>query len=694
MIRKYNIYSWLSMLAILPMLLTACLEDDEYQCPTQSDKIQLTLLLPEQTRIATNTRATSSRVDYSTVNTLNIVLASKDNEIIKAYYFDENGASENDKNVTMSANTLPMTSEDNNNKRSIRIVGEEGEFDNVQTIYAIANHNGKIDTKSIRTVAALKNLKQTTTDGQPNKAANCMMFGSTSQLSNGSISLERTLAMFSVKIDGSGLKKGVRITPKKISLHNVPTSCLIGNDNKINNSNESVAIGQTVDLANAEGWGALTNENRYIGGHELENGTIPLFMFENLQGINENITGIDKQINKHPKEYAGKTPAELQSFLDKEKKYTYILIEADYYYQNPNNSNDGVHGSIAYRFLLGDNEYNDFNIERNNYYQITLSLKGNGGAQEDGKEDKDGNLVVNSNDLSWRVEMDVEDWGFVKDKFDFDSHATHGYLEVVGEGWTIGGSSASWIKFYSPDKEEWVEPTKYGTCGENGKIEFIIQPWSWYADGFNNVKNDKSREIVLEISKNGKTQKVTIKQWTPIYIKNNVWVERFEENEEELSWGYMNDDMNGSAYVTEDSGFTGSKNFSYGTSTTFQGMQNTWYMYYKKQNESPVQVYCYQKGGFDLNKYSKKPNLNNDYYCLPDADTMKEIMEYKYKGSNPFQPLRTDKEYWTGSVYDQNKKETYYCSIDPSNGKTILKTTAQRNAKKRARAIYRANPFN
>lgn len=679
------------MLAILPMLLTACLEDDEYQCPTQSDKIQLTLLLPEQTRIATNTRATSSRVDYSTVNTLNIVLASKNNEIIKAYYFDENGVSDNDDNVTMTASTLPMTSEDNNNKRSIRIVGEEGEFDNVQTIYAIANHNGKIDTKNIRTVDALKNLKQTTTDGQPNKASDCMMFGSTSQLSNGSISLKRTLAMFSVKIDGSELKKGVRITPKKISLHNVPTSCLIGNDNKINNSGESATIGQTVDLANAEGWGALTNENGHIGGHELENGTIPFFMFENRQGKNENIQSINDQVTKHPTDFTGniKNPQELQSFLDNNKKYTYLLIEADYYYQDPNNSNKGVQGTIAYRFLLGNNEYNDFNIERNNYYQITLNLKGNGGAAEDGKEDANGNILINDQDISWRIDMKISDWGFVKDDFDFDCHATHGYLEVVGDGWTISGgnqSGNSFIKFYSEDKRMWVEPTQYGSCGKDGKIEYYVQTWSLYAAGFNG-KEDMSRSITLTISKAGATQTVTIKQWTPIFIKENVYVERFEENETELSWGYMGNAMEGSVNVDYVS-----RSFSFGSDTKFNGMQNTWYMYNKIKDESPAQIYCYRKGGDDLSDHGT-PASNTDTYCLPDAETMKTIMEYKYKGSNPFQPIRTDKDYWTGSADSSNKKATYYCSMNSNTGKAVLQTTTQRNEKKRIRAIYRVNPY-
>ena len=682
MIRKSNIYSWLSMLAMLPMVLTACLEEDNYeQRPNQTDKIQLTISLPEQTRIATNTRAVSNRVDYSIVNNLNIVLASG-NDITKIYYFDESGLTPNDDRVIMTRNSLPMGPEEGDNKRYITIRGEEGDFDQVTEIYAIANYNNSI---TVKTIDALKQLKQTAADGQPNRANDCMMFGSTKQLTNGTLSLKRTLAMFSVKIDGSGLKEGVRITPKRMSLHNVPKYCFIGNDNKINHSDEFVSSGQTIDLTNAEGWGALTNTTEFVGGHELEPGTIPMFMFENLQGTNENIA-IGDQINKHPKEYTGSTPADLQSFLDGNNgnKYSYILVEAEYYYQDPQNSNKGVQGTIAYRFLLGNNAYNDFNIKRNNYYQVTLTLKGNGGANEDGKEDADGNLIVNKEDLSWRIDMNIKDWGFVKDDFDFDCHATHGYIEVVGDdNWEITSLTGdkSWIKFYSEKREKWVEPTPsiYNECGRDGRIEYYVQTWALNATGFTGSE-DISREITLTItSKVNKEdhQTVTMRQWTPIKIANKVWVERFEE-EDNLAWGYMDNDMSGT--VSRDNPFSFNTNFNFGESTTQHGLYNTWFMYFKENETSPVQTYCYRKSGRDLPHGA--PTSTSDDYCLPDAETMKTIMNFKYTGTNPFQPLRTDKDYWTGSA--DSKQSTYY--LDPAT-KTI-KTTQDRNATKRARAIY------
>lgn len=688
MIRNNNIYRWIFILAVFPILLSACLQEEDYgECPNQSEKIQLTLSLPEQTRIATNTRALSNRVDYSIVNNLNLVLAKGEN-IAKVYYFDGSSITPDDGNVVMTRNTLPMKPEEGDDKRYITIIGEEGEFDGITEVYAVANYNKSV---SVKNISELKALQQTQKDGKPSVDKDCMMLGSTTTLNNGSISLKRTLAMFSVKMNGSELKEGVRITPKSISLHNVPASCFIGNDNSIGkNSIVSVTTGESINVTEAEGWGALTKGNT-LGGHEQEAGTIPFFMFENRQGKNENIKSINEQVTKHPADFTGniKNPQELQSFLDNNKKYTYLLIEADYYYQDPTNPDKGVQGTIAYRFLLGNNEYNDFNIERNNYYQITLNLKGNGGASEDGKEDTNGNLLINNEDLSWRVDMKISDWGFVKDDFDFDCHATHGYLEVVGDGWTISGgnqSGNSFIKFYSEDKKMWVEPTEYGACGKNGKIEYYVQTWSLYAAGFNG-KEDMSRSITLTISKAGATQTVTIKQWTPIFIKDNIYVERFEENETELSWGYMGNEMGGSVNVNYIS-----RSFSFGTDTKFNGMQNTWYMYNKIKDESPAQVYCYRKGGDDLSEHGT-PASNSDTYCLPDAETMKTIMEYKYKGSNPFQPIRTDKDYWTGSADSNNKKATYYCSMNPNTGEVVLQTTSQRNEKKRVRAIYRVNPY-
>ena len=99
-------------------------------------------------------------------------------------------------------------------------------------------------------VSALRNLKQSSSDtpGVPN---GCMMFaeavdnGGSHTDPNGDTGkkleakLERTVAMVTVAIDGSGLNKNIMITPTAISLHRVPTDCYIGNPNNDVNAGEN-----------------------------------------------------------------------------------------------------------------------------------------------------------------------------------------------------------------------------------------------------------------------------------------------------------------------------------------------------------------------------------------------------------------------------------------------------------------------
>lgn len=701
------------MLAILPLSLTGCWEDDNYDiCPDQAEKIQLTLTLPEQTRIATNTRATSSRFDYSIVNNINLVLVDKSNKIERVYYFDEKGMTPNDGNVSMTSSSLPIKPEEGDNQRFITIVGNKGDFENIACIYTVANY-GKAIENTITTLEQLTHLKQTASDGQPNKKDNCMMFGSTTQLSNGTISLKRTLAMFSVKMDGTNLKEGVRITPTKISLHNVPTSCFIGIDNKINSKNESVATGQVVDVTNADGWGALTRGNT-VGGHEQETGTIPMFMFENLQGTNDKITSIDQQITKHPKDFTGdiKNPSALQSFLDDGRKYTYIQIEADYYYKNPRSNDGEIKGSITYRFLLGDNEYNDFNLRKNTYYQITLNLKGNGGANEDGKEDANGNLIVNSDDLSWRVDMNIRDWGFVKDKFDFDCHTVITKMDIVGSGWKIkdakdekGNSIAgwSWVKFNTSKAGTtgWSEPTPAFDIGVNGEIYCYIEPIQEYE--FNNVKQMPTKRVAtltLERAVNGTTesQTVTITQWYPIKIPMtingktiNVFMERFEE-ESRLPWGCNDVDLSNKITLNVPSNTSPSKFYNFGDLTSTYLAGNAFFVWTKEGYGSSwnfntdlgmaASAYCLNKS---FQAGSGGTGNMQRYYTQPSASILQELIKYSESHADgTFEPLHIDDDYWTSTVYSVTPKETSYWD----GSSQTIKSTSQRNELKRVRTIY------
>lgn len=704
--RRRSIYIVIASLVSI-LGLSSCIYDDAYEeCPVSSSStLFLTLTLPDAPRISTATRAeNSARIDFSIVNNLNLILAGGNN-IKQAYYFTGESINPDDGNVSMTRSDLPMTSDEDNNKRIITIKDETGELlKGIDHIYAVANYGQKIDVSS---VTALQALQQKQANGAPGKNADCMMFGNLAAIENGQIKphgeiqLKRTVSMFSVKLNGSGLNEGVKITPTNISLHNVPTSCFIGKDNAIgNDATAAVAIGQSVSVD----WGTLTKQISTLGGHELEPNTIPLFMFENLQG--NNARQQESETYKCPAEYTGdvKDVAKVQSFLDQTLKYSYIQIEAAYSYTNPKDVNDKIAGTIVYRFLLGDNIYNDFNVRRNTYYQVTLYLKGHGGAAEDGKE-VNGKLVVNDDDLSWRVNMSVRDWGFVKDKFDFDAHTEIGTIDVIGDNWKVISAkdkngndigSKSWLHFATDESGTgWTEPLPRQTSwfpglnvdpfyiSKDGKIKYYIQPMIYESDFNSNTPADACRTIIITVQNEAdksKTQTVTFTQWTPIKItvgKETVFMERFEE-EPLQEWGC--DGLNLTKRVTINS-INSEKDYNFGINIGREYENgNTFYMVDGKF-QAPAHLYCYNKSLVP----SGASGAEAQFYVLPDQATLQAMIDYSKNNTvENMEPLHYEEDYWTSSAERTKSLNTIYWN--GIQGKFI--STSDRSTQKRTRAIY------
>lgn len=724
--KKNKTYRWLLMLAIVPILLEACVESEDFsQCPNLKDKIQFTLSLPEQTRVTAKTRAnvTTPRIDYSIVNNFHLIL-TEGKTIKQIYYFEGTAITPNNGNITMIEPSLPMKPKEDGSdcKRVITITGTSGEFKNIDCAYIVANY-GENPTKpiSMATVSTIDDvikLQQTTNDGQPGNGKDCIMFGSTSQLVNGTISLKRTIAMLSVKIKGDQLKKGVRITPTKISLHNVPKACYIGCDNKIENKNEAQAIGQIEEgLKEREGWGTLSSSGdgtkTVIGGHDNELGTIPLFMFENLQGDGEVYQGgssHDQQVYKLPKSFTGdpKQPELLQKYLDETKMHSYILIEADYDYQDPSNPEKEIRGTIAYRFLLGNNIINSFDVERNNYYQITLDLKNGGGALEDGKEDKDGNLLINNTDLSWRVDMFITDFGFTKEKYNFDCHAEVGIMDIVGTGWKITEAKSgttnmagqSWILFSTSHAGTvgWSEPTDLLEIGVGDIISYYIKPIQ--VDDFDKGPK-RTMTLTLKNTNTGAQQIVTFIQWYPVKVpvtlggkQFNVYMERFEE-ESNLAWGCNGTNLNNMVTVYYKEGYGHSqKHYNFGDFTTLsdysagnayfiwnqEGYGTSWEC--KRNKDMAAATYCLNKSW----RADQNGSGNDEYYyTLPSASIFKELIRYSNSSNDGnFERLRENSDYWTSTVYEESPKATSYWD-GSSKG---IKSTENRNDRKRVRSIF------
>ncbi|WP_455665950.1 DUF4906 domain-containing protein [Phocaeicola sp.] len=673
-------------------ILNACTEDDMVSADSngkdENAAIEIAISLDDLLPVNMNSRGKEIDGLLSQINDLNIRIQMSNNEkytyiycpSLNELYINGKGISGND-TYYIDGDMLKIHLMDIAAK-------------NVKLVEVIAN-NGK-------NILNDNDWKSVVEQGDNNlDKGYCMMYGETdSSIDNKhdgqgalkcqkfTVNLKRTRAMLTVQLTGNGLKDGVSITPKKISLHNIPTQCTLLSDNVA--ATNTRKDGEVHDID----WGTVTT-GKTVGAHDnsgSQKDFLPLYLFENMQGKNDNTSSNPKEF-KYPK--GCNSVAEAKN----NKTHSYVEIEAEYRYEeNGYLKNSGV---IVYRFFLGENDYNDFNVKRNTYYRLTLNLKGFGGAREDGKVEE-GKLVVNDKDLSWRVDMDIRDWGFEKDEYDFDAHATLGTMKVMGKGWTVEGDGTSggnsFIKFWSGDPKVnyWVEPTSVGKCGtENGILYFFIQPWAWDGsgkDGFNDSSlmdktNPSRRKITITLINGSDKQTVTFYQWKPITIENGkVYMERFEEDNP-FEWGYQGKSISGIN----------------GTALSPKQMWGAIAM----MPQSPAQVYCKEKDGYSSISSSKKeeyglvsspgqypgPSGNDAQYCLPDMQTLQKMKKYcddnphsnDRDDTNYYQPLDLG-EYWSVSTNNQN--QTYFLDIDGQQS-----VTSERNSAKRVRAIYLINPY-
>ncbi len=418
----------LGWMALGVFILPSCVEEPD--CSLQNDKtvdVRLTISLPKADTQSIITKA--NRTDYNTVNDLNVLVFNATGNLLKAVYFNS-GNPGNPPEYSISP-ALPLN--DNQLTSEITLNDLDPAYDK---IFLVGNYGSQIPG-SVTTITQLNTLTQSAPTGIPNSA---MLFAEAAQTSTSgfytymSASLKRTLAMVTVAIDGTSLTapsgKEIRIIPKTIKLKNVPTSGIIStNVNNISNVNATnVATG---DQAIVSSWATLTSSNHItVGGHEET--AIPLFQFENKQG--------NKPIDQSET---------LKSTSDKPYS-SYLEVEAFYQYYDGSVINKS--GTIIYRFCLGSDITQNFDVVRNTHYRVTLNLSGWGGALEDGHISS-GNLVIDghADGVSWRVDLSLRDFGFLLDEFNYDSHATYDLIESKDNGFNIrfasGYSNTNWIRF-------------------------------------------------------------------------------------------------------------------------------------------------------------------------------------------------------------------------------------------------------
>ena len=507
----------------------------------------------------------SERTDMSAIRDLHIVL-TQDEDILRVFSVEstETGSDQSETSTGLEADPSFDTG-----KISYHI--SQADAAGANHVYVVANYDDFPITES-SSVSELKGLKAAYTFGD----AYSSMYGevalgsSTNNHSheNGqtyAVELKRTLAMITVGIDcrdeegESLLRKGVMITPTSIALRNVPVYCVLGAENKPASPEE---INEEEPSYSNLGWATLTSDRSQAfspeNPHSNANDVIPLFMCENMQGTD---SSIEKEQDK-----------------GSERNYcTYIELEADYEYRKqaddnaPTNIPNVLTGTITYKFYLGKNKIDNFDVERNVHYKLTLHLEDWAGLVEDGKI-TNGNYSSDNTDVSWRVDTElkeIEDGEFVNDVIDIPVAGCRFNVTVAAEEELQFHRGSDNSLFVRKSNKEWVNLSsgnwqpKDMDILDNGDgtytYFFYAKPLTTFtkASSLNTVDDwiyNGYEELVdngVYIKDHGKDHYLTVRRWYPLPVMDpedlngstnpngaKLYYSRFDiANGEELSWG-------------------------------------------------------------------------------------------------------------------------------------------------------------
>lgn len=348
------------------------------------------------------------------ISSLHVLLYDKDKNLIEKWKIDGYTVSDENRNDSDAENG---SSAETSTKRATFELPEEIGFGKYY-MYAVANIPDLLTnsaySEAIKTVDGLKGIPLTW--DSENVAKNGQMIGFFTKSSAPALSaddeslivneksvklhawLRRAASKVTVAFDGSNLKEGVFIYIQSVQIKDIPSQCYLGKDNNVGRegytldmpgSGPDMSDGETItyhegDMAEDFEYGEGCADHRvtvgspHFGSHDE---TAPaLYFYENMQGAG--VTMPDKRQdadNNGILDFPG-LPNKPED-PNKEWNYrlkdavpygTYIEVHAHYI---SNNSERLGNGHIIYRFMLGQNETNDYNAKRNCHYKLTLKFK-------------------------------------------------------------------------------------------------------------------------------------------------------------------------------------------------------------------------------------------------------------------------------------------------------------------------------
>ena len=402
-----KIYTSLSFLSLLLLLLTTtggCADDILHNPNEGPGDGTVSMTLSFEPMYASNLTTRTEGDAIKNITSLGIVFFATDGSLIKIV---NQGDSEIlDWNLDQNGNTFEDKTEAHTPKATFRL--KDIPF-GVYRAYAVANM-GNItremvvsDTDGITDEEKLKGtILRWETDDIP---ANNQMFGyfSTDDSRPGDFNapditigqntpklyawVRRAASKVTIAFNAADLKDNVWIYINKVTIHDIPRTCKLGETNTPNSVDELIAEGGSLYYGNSgvipadrasddyHQWLTLTNDDREPVGSDHSETAEALFFYENMQGDYKDDPDkdkYDKRQDKSPALGVLVDPGD-PDYKDEVPYGTYIEVEAYYDSQNPDNITSG---KIIYRFMLGkDVEYN-YNAERNHHYKLTLVFNG------------------------------------------------------------------------------------------------------------------------------------------------------------------------------------------------------------------------------------------------------------------------------------------------------------------------------
>lgn len=353
------------------------------------------------------------------ISSLHVLLYNKDKTLIdkwKIEGYSESDENRTDKDAEANPNGEHHTAETTTKRATFKLPEEIG-FGKYY-MYAVANIPDLLTnsaySEAIKTVDGLKGIPLTW--DSENVAKNGQMIGFFTKSSAPALSaddeslivneksvklhawLRRAASKVTVAFDGSNLKEGVFIYIQSVQIKDIPSQCYLGKDNNVGRegytldmpgSRPDMSDGETItyhegDMAEDFEYGEGCADHRvtvgspHFGSHDE---TAPaLYFYENMQGAGDNMPDKRQDAdNNGILDFPG-LPNKPED-PNKEWNYrlkdavpygTYIEVHAHYI---SNNSERLGNGHIIYRFMLGQNETNDYNAKRNCHYKLTLKFK-------------------------------------------------------------------------------------------------------------------------------------------------------------------------------------------------------------------------------------------------------------------------------------------------------------------------------